>query len=182
MACVWGPGLPSSPYSARVWEVSVRFPAQEHLWSRYLTYINGNDSILLIRKETACVIGISHGAPRKDKSVFFRREKRDRLVDPMIQVIRRRMTPVLVTGDIGGWVVLVVEMPSAVSVPEHAIRIIHKMLWWREVNLRPISASIVSCNRHTGRYIRVYKRRRSRPRSILRKTNCGDFKRAEQAH
>lgn len=148
------------------------------------TYVDGNDSILLVRKEATCVIGVRHGAPGKDKGVFLRRKKSDRLVDPMIQVIRCRMAPVLVTSDIGRRVVLVVEMPSAVSITEHAIGVIHKMLWGREVNLRPISSSIVSSNGHTGRHIRVDKCRRGRSRlgSVLSQTNCGDFKRAEQAH
>lgn len=63
------------------------------------------------------------------------------------------MTPVLVSCDNTFWVILVVQMPSAIAVAEHAIGVIHEMLRRGEVNLGTVGAIVITNNRRTCRNI-----------------------------
>lgn len=51
---------------------------------------------------------------------------------------------------------LIVEMVGSVGVQEHAIRIVHKVLRRREVNLRPQRACVVARNRNSRGHCRFH--------------------------
>ena len=50
----------------------------------------------------------------------------------------------LVSGDVFGRVVLVIQVPYAVVVAKHAIGVIHESARRRKVNLRPVLPAIVA--------------------------------------
>lgn len=111
------------------------------------TYVDGNYAVVLVREETRRVVGVDHGAAREDKRVLVRREQRNGLIDPVVQVVRRSVAPVLVARHVGCRVVLVVQVPSAVGVAEHAIGVVHEALRRRVVHLRPVASVVVSRHR-----------------------------------
>lgn len=79
------------------------------------------------------------------------------LVGPVIQVVGRGMTPMLVASNEAGWVVLVIQMPCPVGVDEHAVGIIHEMLRRGEVHLGSVPSVIVADNGSSCRNLGIGK-------------------------
>lgn len=117
-------------------------PASRYGW----THVYCNDAIRLIRKKARGIIHVDNAASREDTPALLGRKQGNGLVDPIVQVRRRRMAPMLVPGHDCRRVVLIIEMPGTIGVSEHAIGVIHEVLWRREVYLGPILASIIANN------------------------------------